>query len=272
MTLGEKLKTARLEAGLSQRQLCGDMITRNMLSQIENGSARPSMDTLGYFAGKLGKPISWFLEEHTVTSPNRQCMEGARAALAAKNWQEALAFLEDYTAPDETFDQEKKLLETLSCMGLARQALEDGKAVYSRQLLARAEAAGEGCIYWTQAQQRSLVLLLAEVDPDSAEVLVHQLPPLTGELLLRARGALMAKRPAMAAQLLEASAERDATWHLLRGQAALAMGEYAQALPFFHAVEALFPAATAKALETCYRELEDYKQAYFYACKCRGDA
>ena len=65
MTLGEKLKAARLEAGLSQRQLCGDVITRNMLSQIENGSARPSMDTLGYFAGKLGKPISWFLEEHT---------------------------------------------------------------------------------------------------------------------------------------------------------------------------------------------------------------
>ena len=43
MTLGEKIKQARQEAGLSQRQLCGDAITRNMLSQIENGSARPSM-------------------------------------------------------------------------------------------------------------------------------------------------------------------------------------------------------------------------------------
>ena len=46
MTLGEKIRQARLEAGLSQRQLCGDTVTRNMLSQIENGSARPSMDTL----------------------------------------------------------------------------------------------------------------------------------------------------------------------------------------------------------------------------------
>ena len=32
MELGEKLRLARLEAGLSQRALCGDEITRNMLS------------------------------------------------------------------------------------------------------------------------------------------------------------------------------------------------------------------------------------------------
>ena len=34
MELGEKLLQARQEAGLSQRQLCGDVITRNMLSLI----------------------------------------------------------------------------------------------------------------------------------------------------------------------------------------------------------------------------------------------
>ena len=55
MELSQKLKQARLDAGLSQKALCGDRITRNMLSQIENGSARPSMDTLRYLAGQLGK-------------------------------------------------------------------------------------------------------------------------------------------------------------------------------------------------------------------------
>ena len=34
MSLGEKLRQARMESGLSQRQLCGDEITRNMLSQM----------------------------------------------------------------------------------------------------------------------------------------------------------------------------------------------------------------------------------------------
>ena len=56
MALSQRLKQARLEAGLSQKALCGDRITRNMLSQIENGSARPSMDTLRYLAQQLGKP------------------------------------------------------------------------------------------------------------------------------------------------------------------------------------------------------------------------
>ena len=75
MTLGEKLKQARLEAGLSQRQLCGDVITRNMLSQIENGSARPSMDTLKYLASRLGKPVSYFLEEEAEVPANLAVME-----------------------------------------------------------------------------------------------------------------------------------------------------------------------------------------------------
>ena len=61
MELGQRIRAARLEAGLSQRQLCGEVITRNMLSQIENGSARPSMDTLQYLAAQLGKPVSFFL-------------------------------------------------------------------------------------------------------------------------------------------------------------------------------------------------------------------
>ena len=41
MELGEKIRQARLEAGLSQRALCGDVITRNMLSQIETALPSP---------------------------------------------------------------------------------------------------------------------------------------------------------------------------------------------------------------------------------------
>ena len=61
MEMGELLRQARLEAGLTQRELCGERITRNMLSQIENGAARPSMATLQYLADALGKPVSYFL-------------------------------------------------------------------------------------------------------------------------------------------------------------------------------------------------------------------
>ena len=79
MTLGEKIKQARLEAGLSQRQLCGEEVTRNMLSQIENGAAMPSMGTLSYFARQLGKPVSYFLQEDAVCSPKGSTICGLRA-------------------------------------------------------------------------------------------------------------------------------------------------------------------------------------------------
>ena len=63
MELGEKILQTRKALGLSQRQLCGDTITRNMLSRIEHGMARPSMDTLRILAQRLDKPISYFLED-----------------------------------------------------------------------------------------------------------------------------------------------------------------------------------------------------------------
>ena len=74
MELGEKLRNARMDAGLTQKQLCEGLVTRNMLSQIENGSAKPSMGTLTEFAKRLGKSVSYFLEDSAVVSPNTKIM------------------------------------------------------------------------------------------------------------------------------------------------------------------------------------------------------
>ena len=84
MELGEKILQARKSAGLSQRQLCGDVITRNMLSQIEHGTAKPSMDTLKYLASQLGKPISYFLEEDLDTAPLEALSKLRQAEIALK--------------------------------------------------------------------------------------------------------------------------------------------------------------------------------------------
>lgn len=54
MKLGEKIRSARLNAGMTQEELAGDFITRNMLSQIENGLAMPSLQTALYIADRLG--------------------------------------------------------------------------------------------------------------------------------------------------------------------------------------------------------------------------
>ena len=64
MELSQKLKQARLDAGLSQKALCGDRITRNMLSKIENGEALPSLDTLFYIAERLEVAPGFLLSEN----------------------------------------------------------------------------------------------------------------------------------------------------------------------------------------------------------------
>ena len=149
MEIGDRIKQARLDAGLSQRQLCGEVITRNMLSLIESGKARPSMDTLTYLAEQLGKPVGHFLGEQ---SGSEQAIE------------------------------------------LARQC----------------------------------------------------------------------------AEVLDAEPQKNAKWCLLRGQAAFALGEYAQAAEFLSRAEVKFARVCVPALETCYKELGDFKKAYEYACKQRN--
>ena len=116
MELGAKLRQARLELGLSQRQLCGDVITRNMLSQIENGSARPSMDTLTYLAGRLNRPVSYFLEETAFVSSNTSCIANARQAYIEGCFADALQILQEYQSPDALLDAEFGLLKYLALL------------------------------------------------------------------------------------------------------------------------------------------------------------
>lgn len=259
MELGVRLRQARLEAGLSQRQLCGEEITRNMLSQIENGSARPSVDTLRYLAARLGKPVSYFLEEQVEVSPNQAVMEQARNAAG----QAVLDILAQYQPPDEIFDREKWLLEALTCLDLARQALEDGKKEYARALLEQAESAGSHTPYYTPETQRRRQLLAFDAG------LVDRIEPDRRELTLLAKAFLENNAPAKCIGILQAMDALDERHHLLLAQAYLQISQYENAIEHFLQAEACDPRSVYAGLEQCCSALEDYKMAYFYACKQR---
>ena len=269
MELGEKLRLARLEAGLSQRQLCGDTITRNMLSQIEHGTARPSMDTLRQLAARLEKPISYFLEEETITSPNQEVMVQARAGYQAGDYAAALECMERYRAPDPVFDQEAGLLRCLCLMTAAEQAIREGRLPYGRNLLDQAAVAAQNCAYYLPALERHRLLLLGQAAPDQCAVIAASLPRDDRELLLRAQAALR-NDPGRAVQYLDATQNRDTSqWHLLRGECHFAQGDYETAVAHFLLAEDAFPRQAYARLEVCYRELGDFKMAYAYACKQR---
>ena len=86
MTLGQRILAARLEKGLSQRQLAGEEITRNMLSALEHDGANPSVATLRYLSEKLGKPVSYFLGEDLPPVQGYETLLQARQACSAGVW------------------------------------------------------------------------------------------------------------------------------------------------------------------------------------------
>ena len=265
MDLGTRIRKARLEAGLSQRQLCADVITRNMLSQIENGSAKPSMQTLQHLASVLQKPMSYFLEEQVVLSANQQVMHQARQAYTTGNASKAVAILSDYQAPDPTFDHEKGLIHALSLISLAEQALSEGKETYCIHLLEQAKTAGENTGYYTQDLERRRLLLLAKAAPEQTSLIADFLPDITDELLIRA---IAAHDPQRRLQLLNAAnAPEHSHWQLLCGETLMQLQRFAEALPHLEQVLEHDPARALPLLEQCCRELEDYKMAYHYARK-----
>ncbi|MBP3315412.1 MAG: helix-turn-helix transcriptional regulator [Clostridia bacterium] len=63
MKIGEKIKKLRTDKLMSQTELAGGEITRNMLSQIEHGSATPSLNTVNYIAARLNVSPGFLLAD-----------------------------------------------------------------------------------------------------------------------------------------------------------------------------------------------------------------
>ena len=63
MNIGEKIKKLRAEKVMTQSELAGSEITRNMLSQIENGSALPSLGTVRYIAERLNVSAGYLIAD-----------------------------------------------------------------------------------------------------------------------------------------------------------------------------------------------------------------
>ena len=82
MNIGEKIKKLRTSKMMTQSELAGSAITRNMLSQIENEQVNPSIQTLRGLAGALRVPLYDFFREDspqiTVVTPESRMTIGRK--------------------------------------------------------------------------------------------------------------------------------------------------------------------------------------------------
>lgn len=259
MELGEKIKQARLAAGLSQRQLCGDTITRNMLSQIENGTAKPSFSTLQALCAKLGLPVSHFLDE--APSENLSILYRATSLPDAQ----ALSLLESFQLPDPMLEPFYQGLRCHLLLSLAESAKPDVAEKYCAQasLLLQKNPSLLGVF------GRRLTLVMFDTKSAPAQDLADTLPDNTREQLLRATAAFQ-KGDTDACLTHLACADRVTPMGLLlEGRALLQAEEFTQAASRFALLETEMPYVVYPLLEECYRELGDFEKAYYYVCKQR---
>ena len=238
MTMGQRILQARLEAGLSQRELAGEEITRNMLSSLEHDTANPSLSTLRCLSERLGRPVSWFLGE--------DCGSEAAQSFARGEYRRCRELLR--SGPESDW------LEPLARLREAEEALSEGKIPYARSLLAELDYSRSPL--FSPELRRKAALLSRECGLDAAI-------PDDGSLLQKARDALAAGNVPDARRYLLAQDDRGPEWDRLMGECAFTSGDYPEARRHFHRCEEVFD--VRRRLEICCREMEDYKMAYYYA-------
>lgn len=117
MELGRRLKEARLAKKMTQSEVVGDFITRNMLSQIESGSATPSMKTLAYLAGVLDIPMERLVSDQDEdVQPAIAALQDAKRLLAEGDYAAVL----DICDPSGLLEDEFWALRSMASLGMAQ--------------------------------------------------------------------------------------------------------------------------------------------------------
>ena len=175
--IGDRIKEIRLSRKLTQQEVVGDFITRNMLSKIENNAATPSVRTLEYLAGKLGVPPGVLLGEHSTAeelpptedramTPSRtEAMAQARQAMRDGDPAGCIHQIREATGrdladlPDEDCDEARILLAFayLEKAGIAYDARDYEAAVRFAQDSIRYN---KGSLYYNQTIDAKATLLM----------------------------------------------------------------------------------------------------------------
>lgn len=103
MTIGEKIRSARIAKNMTQSDVAEDKITRNMLSAIESDKALPSLDTLVHIAGRLELPMAYLLSDETdLFAYRKQRVIGdIKDAFASGRYMECVSIIESVGSVDD---------------------------------------------------------------------------------------------------------------------------------------------------------------------------
>ncbi len=280
MRIGEKIKALRQSKLMTQSELAGNHITRNMLSSIEHGTALPSLPTALYIAERLGVPVGYLLAEDGDELAYRKmtAMQNIRHAFSAGDFAGALSLV---NACGTEQDDELSLIRARCEYGLAKADLVGGRLRAAAAALDRALLAGGTTVYdtaWLRQRIAVYFRYLSDIsatlssdvlDADEIEAARDYGDELSEYILalellrdgsLSAADAYISRYPASpyAARLRALTLmEKQACDEALSALEALLSREDLTFGPLLYEVFG--------DLEICYRKEDDYKRAYEYS-------
>ncbi len=286
MTLGEKIKAARVERHMTQKDVVGDYITRNMLSKIENGSATPSVKTLEYLASALGLPAGYFMSETGGDELTPGKLVSARQRFREGEYEACLQVLEGLEL-NGGYRDEAMLLLARSKISLSKKAMTDGRYEEAIRLAKEAIAHNDESIYVSAAFRTEALLLVARCTMEQGGDFLKAMDDYQAAYQDQGLGEFyrltMAEYYIGQGDLESAKREMDSiarlseatkpAYLMLQGQMEIKDNQYEQAAKQLEKAEQLarttgsnyFMSSLYAMLEQCYREMEDFKKAYHYA-------
>ena len=287
MDIGKKIKKLRTEKLMTQSELTGGEITRNMLSRIENGAALPSLGTVMYLASKLGVPAGYLLSEgeEEFIYHKTAVMKNVRRAYTDKNYE----ICRDMCLTEfEEFDDELELILTDSCLGIAEESMRSGHLHKACAYLDEALRHSQLTMFDTTTQKNSIGImfgLLKELSPaldsDEADIFISEdmfHPAVFGNVFCKYLTVILdSDKYALFVDDLEKNGNKLTEYDklfILHLKARELMKEE----DFTSAIEALTTLVNSETvperlllylacsdMEICCRETEDYKGAYEFS-------
>ena len=284
MNIGERIRELRISKLMTQADLAGDRITRNMLSCIENGSANPSLSTIVYIAGRLGVPAGFLLAEQGDEMAYRKMsnLSNIKKAYTTGDVQSCRSLcLSGCPEPDD----EISLLLANCDLGIAVDEFWSGKLRSSCRFFDEALSYAEKTIYSTDAIEAEIRVYFRFMERIShtlySDLLDEEktLSVKSNTILSQYLDALYAfdnNDTSVAQQLIEQLADSDENSFFkahLQNKLLIAEGNYKQAQKALQQLlqDSNLPLnkielyTALEDLEVCCRENEDYKNAYRYA-------
>ena len=284
MNIGERIRELRISKLMTQADLAGDRITRNMLSCIENGSANPSLSTIVYIAGRLGVPSGFLLAEQGDEMAYRKMsnLSNIKKAYTTGDVQSCRSLcLSGCPEPDD----EISLLLANCDLGIAVDEFWSGKLRSSCRFFDEALSYAEKTIYSTDAIEAEIRVYFRYMERIShtlySDLLDEEkaLSVKSNTILSRYLDALYAFDNAdasVAQQLIDeltGNGENSFFKAHLQNKLLIADGNYKQAQKALQQLlqDSNLPLnkielyTVLEDLEICCRENEDYKNAYRFA-------